>query len=118
MLSTNLDIPDNISIGPTTFDDNPIATLPPPPLGQTNVSDQPAFTPYEVKPELRNRAEFARELERDYPPMLREAGIGGTVTMQFIIEPDGTVDESTLKIVAATKRRTSALRARCKASIR
>lgn len=96
VLSANLDIPDDISIGPTTFDDNPIGTLPPPPLGQTNVSDQPAFTPYEVKPELRNRSEFARELERGYPSMLREAGIGGTVLLWVRIDETGAVRETRL----------------------
>lgn len=96
VLSANLDIPDEISIGPTTFDDNPISTLPPPPLGQTNVSDQPAFTPYEVKPELRNRAAFARELERNYPPMLRDAGIGGTVLLWVRIDETGAVRETRL----------------------
>ena len=96
VLSANLDIPDNISIGPTTFDDNPIGTLPPPPLGQTNVSDQPAFTPHEVKPELRNRTEFARALERRYPPLLRDAGIGGTVLLWVRLDETGEVLDTRL----------------------
>ena len=73
IISTDLNLTSDITIDPTTFDDNPVSSLPPPPVGQTNVSDQPAFTPYEVRPELRNRAEFQRALQRAYPPTLRDA---------------------------------------------
>jgi hypothetical protein len=39
----------------------------------------------EVRPELRNRAQFIQQLERRYPPMLRDAGIGGTVVLWVFI---------------------------------
>jgi TonB family protein len=34
--------------------------------------------------------------------MLLNAGIGGTVTLQFVIEADGTIQEQTVKIIDAT----------------
>jgi TonB family protein len=95
VLSTSLDISEDITIGEVTFDQNPVSELPPPPTGRgVNVSDQPAFTPYEVKPELRNRDEYARELQRRYPPNLRDAGIGGTVVLWIRIDESGAVRDT------------------------
>ncbi len=92
VLSTNVNISEDITIGEVTFDENPVSDLPPPPTGQgVDVSETPTFTPYEVKPELRNRSEFGRLLERKYPPMLRDAGIGGTVVLWVFIDEGGNV---------------------------
>lgn len=95
VLSTDVSISEDITIGEVTFDENPVSDLPPPPTGQgVDVSDQPTFTPYEVKPELRNRSEFGRLLERKYPPMLRDAGIGGTVVLWVFIDESGAVQNT------------------------
>jgi protein TonB len=95
VLSTDVSISEDITIGEVTFDENPVSDLPPPPTGQgVDVSDQPTFTPYEVKPELRNRSEFGRLLERKYPPMLRDAGIGGTVVLWVFIDEQGKVQNT------------------------
>jgi TonB family protein len=51
----------------------------------------PVFTPYTVKPDVRNVEEVLRALERDYPPSLRDAGIGGTVTVWFFVDQEGRV---------------------------
>jgi TonB family protein len=92
LLSTEVRIDEDLTIPPTTFHDNPPADLPPPPRGGgVDVSDQPTFTPYEVKPELRNRAEYGRALERRYPPMLKDAGIGGTAVLWVFIDEQGAV---------------------------
>jgi periplasmic protein TonB len=92
ILSTDVNISEDITIGEVTFNENPVSDLPPPPTGSgVDVSDNPTFTPYEVKPELRNRAEFGRLIERRYPPMLRDAGIGGTVVLWVFIDESGTV---------------------------
>jgi protein TonB len=89
---TSAAIDDDITIAPTTFEDNPITDLPPPPTqGTVDISDQPVFTPYEVAPELRNGAEVQRVLEREYPAMLRDAGVGGTVVVHFFIDEQGVV---------------------------
>src|SRR5690606_31038662 len=55
VISTNIDIADDITIGAVTFDDNPVENLPPPPTGTgVSASNEPAFTPTEVRPQLRN----------------------------------------------------------------
>lgn len=92
------DIDQDITIAPTTFEDNPIENLPPPPAaGQGSLMDQPVFTPYTVAPELRNRAEVQRALVRFYPPLLRDAGIGGQVLVWFFIDEHGKVQNTRLR---------------------
>jgi protein TonB len=54
------------------------------------------------KPDLRNKSQVQSMLSRYYPRMLQDAGIGGTTMMQFVILPDGTVDESTVKVISTT----------------
>lgn len=56
----------------------------------------------EVKPSLSNNSAVARALERNYPPLLRDAGVAGTVTMQFVVGTDGRVDASTIEVVDAS----------------
>ena len=89
-------IDEDITIAPTTFKDNPVAELPPPPaLVDFNrdraLEEAPAFTPFTVKPDVKNREEVRRALEREYPPLLRDAGIGGTVLVWFFIDEHGSV---------------------------
>lgn len=86
------DIDEDITIAPTTFDENPVEDLPPPPAeGVTDISANPVFTPMTVRPEIRNREEVVRAMEREYPRILRDAGIGGDVVVWFFISEDGTV---------------------------
>ena len=87
------EIDDDITIAPTTFADNPIDDLPPPPTndGAVDLSSNPVFTPMTVRPEIRNRAEVQAALMREYPTILRDAGIGGTVVVWFFISEQGTV---------------------------
>jgi len=86
------EIEEDITIAPTTFEDNPIENLPPPPsAGGEDISAAPTFTPFTVRPELKNAREVARALERYYPPLLRDAGISGTVPVWFFIDENGRV---------------------------
>ncbi len=95
VLSTDINISEDITIGEVTFDENPVGDLPPPPSGSgVSVSDQPTFTPFEVRPELRNRSAYGQALERRYPPMLKDAGIGGTVTLWVYINESGQVENT------------------------
>ena len=89
------DISEDITIAPTTFEDNPVADLPPPPDEEAvDISAAPSFTPYTVRPDLINQPEVERALEREYPPILRDAGIGGRVTVHFFIDEEGTVQNT------------------------
>ncbi|MGD2069335.1 MAG: TonB family protein [Gemmatimonadota bacterium] len=85
-------IDEDITIAPTTFESNPVEDLPPPPEeGGQDLAAQPTFTPYTVAPKLVNEREVQRALEREYPPLLRDAGIGGRVLVYFFIDENGRV---------------------------
>lgn len=51
----------------------------------------PVFTPMTVRPELKNRNEVIQALMREYPQVLRDAGIGGQVVVWFFISNAGQV---------------------------
>lgn len=88
-------IDEDITIAPTTFEDNPIENLPPPPSGESaDIAAAPTFTPMTVRPQLQNQREVARALQRHYPPMLRDAGLGGTVKVWFFIDENGRVQDT------------------------
>jgi protein TonB len=90
------DIDEDITIAPTTFEDNPVEDLPPPPTETTttDIAAAPTFTPFTVQPDIKNRADVARAMEREYPPLLRDAGIGGTVNVWFFIDETGKVQRT------------------------
>jgi TonB family protein len=60
-------------------------------------SQEPAFTPYTKKPELANREEIVRALVENYPPLLRDAGIGGQVMVWTLIDTNGDVVATRIK---------------------
>jgi protein TonB len=47
-----------------------------------------------VKPEIRNRGDLQRLLERNYPAMLKDAGIGGTTVLWVFINETGSVQNT------------------------
>ena len=51
----------------------------------------PVFTPMTVLPEIRNRREIQTALIREYPPDLRDAGIGGQVVVWYYVSETGQV---------------------------
>lgn len=57
----------------------------------------PVFTPYSVKPEVVNRDEIARALVRNYPPQLRDKGIGGTTLVWMLIARTGETRQVQIK---------------------
>jgi protein TonB len=88
------DIDEDITIAPTTFEENPVEELPPPPEEvATDISSQPTFTPFTVAPSILNRQDVVRAMTREYPPLLRDAGIGGTVRVFFFIDEEGIVQD-------------------------
>jgi protein TonB len=54
----------------------------------------PSFTPMTIRPRLTNQPEVERALVREYPPILRDAGIGGTVEVWLYINTEGTVENA------------------------
>lgn len=90
-----VEIAENITIAPTTFDSNPVKNLPPPP--KTNApAGRPTFIPYTVAPKLQNQQEMLAVLERVYPARLREARIGGRVLLWLYIDASGRVQRTVL----------------------
>jgi TonB family protein len=81
---------EDVTIAPTTFEENPVDELPPPPPQTADVRDRPVYIARDVEPRLKNTRKIRELLRRLYPPMLREAGIGGTVVLWVFVEPDGT----------------------------
>jgi TonB family protein len=58
---------------------------------------EPHFTPYTKKPEVRNRERVMDLLESNYPPALRDAGIGGTVLVWVLVDENGRVINKKLR---------------------
>lgn len=56
----------------------------------------------EELPSLSNRADFGRQLARNYPPLLRDAGVTGTVQVRFRVLEDGRVDGESIQITNST----------------
>jgi len=79
--------------------DNPVASDPAtsdavePSTAVTDLAREPTFTPFTVAPSIQNRGEVLDSMQRSYPPLLRDAGIGGTVVVWFFIDEQGTVQE-------------------------
>lgn len=84
--------PPEETIGVTRFDEWRAADLmPPPPVVGRDVADAPVWVPHTVEPRLLNQAEVQRALVRDYPPNLRDAGVGGTTTVWLLVSEEGSV---------------------------
>ena len=121
---SGLPLPGAPPVDPWRDLDHIITPTPPPPgrspggTGPGNPeASGPHFTPYTVAPQLLNRAEVSRLLIRLYPPMLLNAGIGGTVVTWIQIDENGRVidrrvsrssghdalDEAALKVAEAMR---------------
>lgn len=93
-------IDEEITIAETTFNAHPVSTVPAPPTrAATNedVARAPVFVPMTVRPRLLNRDEVLRAAERNYPPLLRDAGIGGQVEVWLFLDVDGSIVKTQLK---------------------
>jgi len=80
----------------------PEVDIPPPPsealdrvgaASQGETRGKPSFTPFTVAPRIVNRAEVVEAMQREYPPLLRDAGIGGTVAVYFFVDEKGAVGD-------------------------
>lgn len=97
---TDVPINEDITIAPTTFEDNPVSELPPPPsemvVGEAaeDIAAAPTFTPYTVPPTLLNRNDVMQAMLKSYPEVLRRSGIGGTVQVYFFINKEGVVQDT------------------------
>ena len=62
-----------------------------------DISEEPTFTPMTVRPQLLNPDEVREALDQFYPPLLKDAGIGGTASVWFLIDPEGLVRRALIR---------------------
>lgn len=84
-------VAEDLTIGRTNFDNNPVSELPPPPDVLSTEVSRVTFTPYTVAPSILNTGEVVRAMQREYPSTLRDSGIGGTVKVNFFVDERGQV---------------------------
>jgi TonB family protein len=93
-LARNRRTPQSTTTVPTSGVDATAASGPEvrPSATQTAGADaEPQFTPTEVRPQLRNTNPILQQMEQRYPPMFRDAGIGGTTILWVDVGADGQV---------------------------
>jgi TonB family protein len=56
----------------------------------------------EEMPKLANSAEVQAALARNYPPLLRDAGVIGTVTLRMRVDASGSVDRQSITVEQST----------------
>ncbi|MDP2479484.1 MAG: energy transducer TonB [Candidatus Palauibacterales bacterium] len=89
-------VKEDVTIAPTTFEQNPVEQLPPPPKAGSP-SDRPSFIPRDVDPKLENSGEIQRLLQRLYPPSLKDVGIGGRVVLWLWVDEKGQVGKTVVQ---------------------
>jgi len=72
----------------------PAPTPPPAAPAPSIARGEPAFTPMTVRPALTNAQDLMGVLVAEYPPLLRDAGIGGAPILWIHIATDGGVDDT------------------------
>lgn len=96
---TTADIDEDITIESTDFGDWDDGALPPPPdqAATTDISEAPQFVVHTQRPVLLNSEEVDETLKREYPSLLKDAGIGGTVIVHLFINEEGIAKNSLVK---------------------
>lgn len=83
---------EDVTIAPTTFEENPVDQLPAPPSDiAAGLGDAPTFTPYTVAPKLKDPEAAAQIVKNAYPFTLSAAGIVGRVEVWAFIDERGVV---------------------------
>ena len=76
----------------------PPRPIPEPVDDRQDLSAEPTFTPFTSAPDILNRAEVVAAMEAAYPPLLRNAGVGGTARIYFFIDAEGTVVKTQIDV--------------------
>ncbi|MYD12728.1 MAG: energy transducer TonB [Gemmatimonadetes bacterium] len=92
-------IDDVLPLAPNTIlGDGPGLPPPPKPTAAETVPDGPGgFVVHTLKPKMLNQDEVNRVLEREYPALLKDAGIGGKATVWLFIDEEGVVRDQRVK---------------------
>lgn len=57
----------------------------------------------EEAPRPRNMTDLGRRLQRNYPPLMRDAGLGGDVVLRFRVLEDGRVDSASVHVLSSSR---------------
>lgn len=93
----SVEVSEDVTIAPSTFDANPVENLPPPPKSGGSPADRPSFIPYDTPPKLLNTEEIKDLLVKEYPPQLEEAGVNSRVELWIYVDRDGRVENAQVK---------------------
>lgn len=85
----DVDVDENYTMPETTLEANPLPPPPPPDIGAG--SGHESFLAYTVAPRLKDKRSALRVVEGHYPPLLKDAGVGGKVTLQAFVDTTGKV---------------------------
>jgi protein TonB len=99
-------------------------TTPAPPAPPAEEKHEPAsegpmeVSEVDVRPSLQNGDDVQHQLERLYPPSLRDSGVTGETVLQFVIDENGRVEPGTIEVVSSTHEAFSGVARRIAASMR
>jgi len=92
-----VDVSPALTVAPTTLEAHPITGLAPPPTLEQRLDERPTYVPYEVPPQLLNRAEVERRLLGAYPARLRGSGIDGFLLVWAYVDEHGDVTRALIR---------------------
>jgi TonB family protein len=86
---TDIDLSENVTIAETTFEANPVESMPAPPMQVVQAS--PTIVPSYVGPEVLNVEQVLHRLRSGYSPLAKTTGAEGRVTLAFLVSTTGIV---------------------------
>ena len=103
-----LELAEDITVDPVEGlgEPPPLPAVPDPPVTavrERELMRYEYFAPYMVRPELLNRDEVRRVLERRYPNVLRRSHVEGAVLVVFWIDETGTVQKYEIRKSSGSK---------------
>jgi TonB family protein len=102
---TTAQIDEEITIEVTSFDNWTAEDLPPPPdqAETRDISAAPTFVVRTQDPVLLNEPEVTRNIQREYPALLKDAGLGGTTIIHLFINEQGVVEKTLVSVPSPHK---------------
>lgn len=97
VLSTRVDISSDITIGEVDFNQVTTILAAAPALPEFVVdeeNEEPAFTPYEIRPKLLNAPDVQKALLASYPLRFQQAGVEGVAQLWIYIDEEGRVQRT------------------------
>ena len=88
--------PETLAPPAATPEAPPAPPAAPAPPAETDVSAKPTFTPYTTPPRFLDPAEARQRVQLEFPPLLRDAGVGGTARVHIFVDAQGRVVKAEL----------------------